>query len=83
MIIRTKCGFTTTKVVKIDASGDTPEITLFFVMNYCLWAIAVRAKAKPETIVSCSSTLVAEDIAPGYSVGLTWSLCMARGNTGS
>lgn len=50
-MIRTKCGFTTTKVVKIDASGDTPEITLFFCNE--LLPLSNSSKSKGKTCNYC------------------------------
>lgn len=34
MMIRTECGFTTTKVVKIVGSGDTPKISFFIYLLF-------------------------------------------------
>lgn len=39
-------------------------------------------KAKPPTIVSGSSTLVAGDLVPGHSTGLTWCSYIGKGDMG-
>lgn len=88
MTIRARCIFTEAERKQKQKSTDRCWWLYYFKSsNVSQWTTCSKdqqqeEKAKLPTIVRGSSTQVAGDLVPGYSIGLAWSSYIGRGDIG-